>query len=112
MRANFVLPREEAEAFWSLYIEYEKDASAIWDKRLELIEEYNRNRLGLAEDDAQDIMDQVFALDDRMTKLRKRYFRRIKREVSASVALRFMQLDRRISNLIEIQLAQRIPLAK
>jgi len=60
---------------------------------------------------AQDIMDRLFDLDDRMTKLRQRYFRRIKREASATVALGFKQRDRRIINLIEIQLAQEIPLA-
>lgn len=55
-------------------------------------------------------MDSALDLDDRVTKLRRRYFRKFKRAVSATVAARFFQLDRRINSLVEIQLAERIPL--
>lgn len=112
MRTNFVLPQDQAEEFWPIYVKYEAESGAIWDEKHALIKEYVGKRERLSDDDAQDIMDDLFDLDDRTTKLRRRYFRIIKREVSATVALRFMQLDRRVNSLVEIQLAQDIPLAK
>ncbi len=112
MRSNFILPKEEAEVFWPLYVEYEAESSRLWDGRVELIREYGRKWAQMSEKDAQGLMDRLFELDDKRTKLRRRYFRRIRREVSATVALRFMQIDRRINNLIEIQLTKDIPLAK
>ena len=38
MRSNFVLPREEADIFWPLYMDYATEVSTIWDKRQEVIE--------------------------------------------------------------------------
>ena len=110
MQRNFILPREEAEVFWPIYREYELELSHIWDARLKLIEEYIRNESNMTDEKAAELVERALDLDDRMTKLRRRYFRKFKRAVSATVAARFFQLDRRINSLVEIQLIERIPL--
>lgn len=50
MQRNFILPREEAEAFWPIYREYELELSHIWDARLKLIEEYIRNESSMTDE--------------------------------------------------------------
>lgn len=111
MRLNFHLSPEEAEKFWPLYRDHELELSKIWDKRQEVYTRFVQNYRQLSDDEADAIVEATLDTDYKMTKLRKRYYYKIKRSVSASVATRFFQLDRRINNLIEIQIAESLPLA-
>lgn len=109
---NMKLSKEEAETFWPLYQEYDARLREIWNERLILISEYTALYPDVTEQDAARLISESLETDEEILKLRKKYYRKIKSALSATVAARFVQIERRIGNIIEIQIAQGIPMVE
>ncbi len=109
---NMSLSGTEPNAFWPLYEEYQGEAQKIWDERIELIKDYASVYPDVSEAQADNMITKSFDLDQKMDKLRKTYYGKFKAALSAKTAARFMQIDRRINNVMELQIANSIPLAK
>jgi len=58
------------------------------------------------------LVEKSLDLDDDIAKLRKTCYRKLKKALSAKTAARFVQLDRRINSLLELQVSSSIPLVK
>ena len=50
------------------------------------------------------------ALDDDRAKLRKKYWKRFKKALPATLAARFLQLEHQIELLVDLQIASEVPL--
>jgi len=109
---NMGLTPTEADTFWPIYQEYEAELQLIWNKRITLIAEYASVYPDVTDEQAGTMMEESLALDDDVAKLRKTYYRKFKKALSAKTAARFIQLDRRINSLLELQVSNSIPLVK
>ena len=103
---------EESSAFWPVYREYELELSKIIDDRIELIKDYSQNYDILTEEKAKEIAKKVFAIEKRRTKLKKKYFKRFSKALSAIIAAKFIQVENQINLLIDLQIASELPLIK
>ena len=103
---------EESSAFWPVHREYELELSKIIDDRIELINNYVQNYDNLTDEKARELARKVFALEKRRTKLKKKYFKRFERALSATIAAKFIQVENQISLLIDLQIASELPLIK
>ncbi len=103
---------EESSAFWPVHREYELELSKITDDRIELIQDYVQNYDNLTDKKARELVNKVFALEKRRTKLKKKYFKRFERALSATIAAKFIQVENQISLLIDLQIASELPLIK
>jgi hypothetical protein len=103
---------EDSSAFWPVYREYELELSKIIDDRIELIKDYSQNYDILTEEKAKEIAKKVFAIEKRRTKLKKKYFKRFSKALSAIIAARFIQVENQINLLIDLQIASELPLIK
>src|SRR5688572_20815738 len=56
------LTPQESEAFWPIYRDYQRDAAALGDQRVALIETYFANAANLSEEQADDLLDDAFKL--------------------------------------------------
>ena len=101
---------EESNAFWPVYREYELELSKIIDDRIELIKDYIQNYDILTDEKAKVLARQVFTLEKRRTKLKKKYFKRFSRALSATIAAKFIQVENQINLLIDLQIASELPL--
>lgn len=104
------LNEKEAAAFWPVYKEYAAAQHALADKRLSIITDYAQNLDKMDDATARSITDRMFALEDETQTLRKRYFSRFEKALGAKRAAKFYQVDNRLTQMVDIQLAAEIPL--
>jgi Spy/CpxP family protein refolding chaperone len=100
----------ESAAFWPLYREYVRDQQSIGDKRVQLIKDYATWADTLDEAKANDLVQRSIALDDETSKLRQTYWPKFAKALGAKRAMKFYQVDNRLSLIINVQLTAGIPL--
>jgi hypothetical protein len=107
--ANMKLTDKEAEKFWPLYDQYTAETIKINDKRYGLIQNYAQNYNQITDQQAEDYVRGLVAVDQASSQLRLTYWPKFRSAISAKNTALFFQLDRRITNLIDAQLASQIP---
>lgn len=96
--------------FYPIYQNYEKELSAIWDKRLANIKKYAENYPDVSDAVADELVANAQASQSARSALWKKYYGQMKTALGAKVAARFLQVETALSNLIDLQLNSEIPL--
>jgi len=110
--ANMQLSEAEAVKFWPVYDEYTQETTKLNDIRVTLIKEYAQNFENLTDAQAQSLTKRYLDLDDAVTQLRLKYVPIFNKVLPAKKTARFMQIDRRLGLLMDVQLAAQIPLVQ
>ena len=110
--ANLPLTETEAVKFWPVYDRYIAETIKVNDVRFALLKEYARNFDATSEQQADSFIRRWLALDNDNTQLRLKYIPEFEKVVSHKKTAMFFQIDRRVSLLIELQLASQVPLVK
>ncbi len=110
--ANLPLTDVEATKFWPTYDRYIAATTKLNDSRYALIQEYAKNYETMTDAQAETYIKQWLASDADMTKLRLQWIPEFEKVVSPKKTAMFMQMDRRLGLMIEIQIAGGIPLVK
>jgi Spy/CpxP family protein refolding chaperone len=110
--ANLKLTDAEATKFWPVYDQYSAEMSKIGDERYALIKEYAKNFGSLTDEQAQSLTNRSLALDEATAQLRIKYVPIVNRVLLGTKTATFFQMDRRIAQLIDLQLASQIPLVQ
>jgi hypothetical protein len=100
---------EESKVFWPLYREYEAAMTAIGDKEVALIEDYANNFTSMTDEKAEELMGNALKYDEERIKLQRKYFKKFSKILPATKAAKFFQVDRRIDQLIDLQIAAALP---
>jgi len=101
---------KEAAAFWPIYKEYAAAQHSLADKRLAIITDYAQNLDKMNDAKARDLTTRMFAIEDETQALRKTYFPRFEGALGAKRAAKFYQVDSRLTQMINLQLAAEVPL--
>ncbi|MDZ4844899.1 MAG: hypothetical protein SH857_05040 [Chitinophagales bacterium] len=101
---------DESAVFWPIYRDYEKSLSAIMDKRLALIQDYANNYEKMTPEKSTEIVNKAFDLEAVRTKLLKKYFKKFSKAFTPTRAARFVQVENQILKLLDVQVAQALPL--
>ena len=96
--------------FWPIYRDYEFEATKIGDDMLALIKDYAANYDSLSEEMAKDLAKRSLKIGDDRLKLRKKYFKRVEKALGSVTAAKFLQIENQIALLIDLQIAQTLPL--
>lgn len=110
--ANLVLTDTEATKFWPVYDQYTTEFTAISDKKVALIKDYANGYGKLTDAQALDLMKRLLAIDAQVTALREKYIPIFNGVISGVKTATFFQMDRRLSTLMDLQLASQIPLVQ
>jgi hypothetical protein len=103
---------EEANAFWPVYRGYEFELAKIGDAKIELIKDYAQNYETMTDEKAEELVTGVFKLEEKRTKLKKKYFKKFDRVLPSTTVAKFFQLENQILLLIDLQIASQLPLIK
>jgi len=106
------LTDKESSVFWPVYREYELEFNKLIDYRVELIKEFLINYDILTDEKASELVKKVFKLEKTKIKLQKKYFKKFKKALSATIAAKFMQLEKQINLLIDLQIYSELPFIK
>lgn len=110
--ANMPLTEAEATKFWPLYDRYITETIKVNDVRFALLKEYAKNYGTATEEQADSFIKRWLALDGDNTQLRLKYIPEFEKVISHKKTAMFFQIDRRVSMMIELQLASQVPLVK
>lgn len=106
------LTPDEASKFWPVYNDYDKELSKLGDERVALLREYGQNYGTMTEQKIIEIGRKALDLEARRTDLKKRYFERLSKTVSARVAGRFLQIENQLLMLLDLQMASTLPIVE
>ena len=109
---NLGLTDDESKAFWPIYDEYETAAKKVTDARLELLDQYAAKYDALTDADAKDMLATRTKLDTEAFTLRQKYAKKVQQAIPSVKALRYVQLQDRIDNVIVGNLYTLIPIAR
>jgi hypothetical protein len=110
--ANLTLTDAEATKFWPVYDQYSAELTKIGDQRYALIKEYAQNFGSLTDDQALSLINRSLVLDKAVEELRIKYVPVVSKVLGGKKTATFFQMDRRITALIDLQLATQIPLVQ
>ena len=99
---------KEADIFWPLYRKYEVELAAINDKKSAVMRDYVDSYESLSDEGAKELAQRVFEVDQMTLDLRKKAFQEIAGALSPKTAARFLQLERRLQQLLDVQLASAV----
>lgn len=110
--ANMPLTATEATKFWPLYDQYIGETIKVNDARYALVKQYAQSYSNISDPQADDFIKRWVTLDGDNTKLRLKYIPEFEKIISHKKTAMFFQIDRRLSMMIELQLASQVPLIK
>lgn len=110
--ANLSLTDTEATKFWPVYDQYTAELTKLGDKKYGLIKEYAQDYGNLTNEQALSLLNRSLALDEQIAQLRAKYVPIVNKVLPGTKTATFFQLDRRITTLLDVQLASQIPLVQ
>ena len=108
---NVTLSSGQAAKFWPLFASYQNEQNVIMDDQLKGLQRYIDNFDSLDDAGALGLINAHFERDARMNALRKKWLGEFNKILGAKLAVRVMQIDRRLSLAHQLEFATRIPLA-
>jgi hypothetical protein len=110
--ANLTLTDAESTKFWPVYDQFSAEMTTLGDQKIALIKEYAQGFGSLTDAQARSLLDRSLALDEALTQLRIKYVPIISKVLPGTKTATFFQMERRISTLIDLQVAAQIPLVQ
>ena len=110
MAKNLTLTSEQAAKFWPLYEAYQKEQNVIMDEQLRGIQRFISSFDTLDDAAALGLINAHLDRDARMTALRRKWLAEFQNALDTKLAVRVMQIDRRLSLAHQIMFASEIPL--
>jgi hypothetical protein len=110
--ANLTLTESESTRLWQVYEQYSADISKINDKKMAILNEYSEEYDTLSDDRADNLIRRWLETDIEQAKLRQRFAAIFRKVLPGKKAATFLQLERRISMMMDVQLTSGLPLAQ
>ncbi len=112
MGQNLELTGSESEKFWPIYDEYEAKVKKVNDRLLANINTFAEKYDTLTEDDAAAVLKEKMAIEKEREALKQTYTKKFAKVLPPKKALRYAQLETRISIMAQRNLYSLIPLAR
>ena len=107
---NVPLTETEATKFWPVYDQYAADMSKVYDEFYGIIKEYAANQKTLTDAQASSMINKWAELQVRQAQTRQKYIPIVEKVIPSRKAALFFQIDRRLYQLMDLQVASQIPL--
>ncbi len=100
----------DAKPFWPLYREYSTKQQALGDQRVSVIKDYAAQYDTLTDAQADGLMARMIEFNKSRTDLTAEYYPKFKKAIGAKQAAKFIQVDNRLTLLVDLQLANSVPI--
>lgn len=108
---NLPMTESEADKFWAVYGRYTEDLKQINDEKFRLVKQYGDSWGTMTNDEALVYIRRWLEVDEQVHQLRSKYVVDVSHALPGKKVATFFQLDRRISMMMDVQLASQMPLA-
>ena len=108
------LTESEANKFWPVYDEYQKDLQKSNERLLRLLESYatDYKSKSLTDEKAKKLLDEWIAFEQDEAKRRRDYAPKVLQALPAKKAARYLQIENEYRILLRYELAGTVPLAQ
>lgn len=110
MAKNLTLTAAQAAKFWPVFEAYQKEQDVIMDAQLKSLQKYVESYDTLDDKGALAFINAHLDRDAKMTALRRKWLAEFQKVVPARIAARAMQIDRRLSNIAQVEVSAQLPL--
>ena len=100
---------KDGAAFWPIYQQYEYERARLDDRRVAVIKEYTQKYPHLTDAEAKGMAEKMFEFDARLAEVKKKYYKKFNKSLSALTVTKFFQLERRIDLLMDMQVESSLP---
>ena len=107
---NLTLTAEQSAKFWPVFAQYQKEQNLIMDQQLKGIQTYVESYDSMDDAAALGLMNAHFERDTHMNTLRQKYLVEFQKVLPTKLAVRAMQIDRRLALAAQMEVASHIPL--
>jgi hypothetical protein len=107
---NLPLSDGEARAFWPVYKEYRGAIETLGDRLAKVITAYAANFESMNDTKADAFFNEWLAIERDKVAAREKYVPKIRSVLPAQKAARFFQIENKLDAVINLTLAQQIPL--
>ena len=110
MAKGLTLTSDQAAKFWPLFEQFQKEQDLVVQEQIKATDDYAKNYEHLTDEHALTYVNMLLTRDKKMYDLRVKWLGKFKEVLPPAMAARAIQLDRRLGNVTQVQLSQRIPL--
>ena len=102
----------QAAKFWPIFREYDFELSKIGDVRIQLIQDYANNFDNMTNEKADELASKALDLEKQRAELKKKYYDKMKKELTPIVAARFFQVENQMQHIIDLQISSSLPVVQ
>jgi hypothetical protein len=110
--ANLTLTESESTRVWQVYEQYSAEISKVNGTKTAILKEYSQEYDTLTDDQADDLIRRWLETDIELAKLRQQFAEIFRKVLPGKKAATFLQLERRISMMMDVQITSGLPLAQ
>lgn len=107
---NVSLTETEATKFWPVYDQYTGEMAKLNDEFYAVIKDYAANQKTLTDAQASSMMNRWADIQVRQAQTRQKYIPIVEKVIPSRKAALFFQIDRRLYEMMDLQVASQIPL--
>jgi hypothetical protein len=104
------LSAADAAKFWPIYNQYDAELNKLSDLRVANIEEYARTYPEMTNDKADELIRKALAYRRQRSELLAKYYDRVKDQLGAITAARFIQVEDQLLLIIDLQIDSSLPI--
>ncbi|HRH69461.1 MAG TPA: hypothetical protein PLB89_08155 [Flavobacteriales bacterium] len=108
--SSLQLTEPQSALFMPIYDEYNTAMKSHWDKKIQLIKDYGAKYQTMNDETAASLMGRMNKLEAEGAKIRTTYTKKVAKVLPTTIAARWNQVERRIAMLIDLQIADEVPL--
>jgi hypothetical protein len=109
---NLGLTDAESVKFWPIYDEYEAKRQILEERYVAMVNDFANKYDTLTDDQASKILAERMEVDTKLLELRNEYTKKVAGVLPGKKALRYAQIESRITNILRRNLYTVIPLAR
>lgn len=110
--AKLTLTDNEATELWQVYEQYSAELSEVNDRKTAILKKYSQEYDTLTDDQAHDLIRRWLETDIDQAKLRQHFAEGFRKVLPGKKVATFLQLEGRISMMMDVQLSSELPLAR
>lgn len=104
------LSAADAAKFWPIYNQYDAELNKLSDLRVANIEEYSRTYGNITDDKVDELIRKALSYRKQRSELLAKYYDRVKQQMGAITAARFIQVEDQLLLIIDLQIDSSLPI--
>jgi hypothetical protein len=103
---------DQAAKFWPIYRDYDAELTKLNDMRIANIDEYAHSYSSMTDAKADELIQAAMTYQKQRGELLAKYYERVKTEMGAITAARFVQVEHQLLLLIDLQIVSNLPVVR